>query len=52
MIVLFGETFVASVQIEEAKLSHANLSHSEHQNFESDLRSGGKHLFLEVPLNV
>jgi hypothetical protein len=27
-IVLFGETFIASVQIEEATLSHANLPRS------------------------
>ena len=30
-IVLFGETFIASVQIEEATLSHANLPRSEHE---------------------
>jgi hypothetical protein len=48
-IVLFGETFIASVQIEEAKLSHANLPRSEHENLESDLRGGGKRLFFEVP---
>jgi hypothetical protein len=47
-IVLFGETFIASVQIEEAKLSHANLPRSEHENLESDLRGGGKRLFFEV----
>jgi hypothetical protein len=49
-IVLFGETFIASVQIEEAKLSHANLPRSEYENLESDLRGGGKRLFFEVPL--
>jgi hypothetical protein len=38
-----------SVQIEEAKLSHANLPRSEHENFESDLRGGRKRLFFEVP---
>src|SRR5256885_3276908 len=48
-IVLFGETFIASVQIEEAKLSHANLPRSEYENLESDLRGGGKRLFFEVP---
>ena len=48
-IVLFGETFITSVQIEEAKLSHANLPHSEYENLESDLRGGGKRLFFEVP---
>jgi hypothetical protein len=49
-IVLFGETFIASVQIEEAKLSHANLPRSEYDNLESDLRGGGKRLFFEVPI--
>jgi hypothetical protein len=48
-IVLFNETFIASVQIEEAKLSHANLPRSEHESLESDLRGGGKRLFFEVP---
>jgi hypothetical protein len=48
-IVLFGETFIASVQIEEAKLSHANLPRSEYENLESDLLGGGKRLFFEVP---
>jgi hypothetical protein len=48
-IVLFGETFIATAQIEEAKLSHPNLSRSEYENFESDLRGGGKRLFFEVP---
>src|ERR1700719_1283879 len=48
-IVLFGETFIASVQIEEAKLSHANPPRSEYDNLESDLRGGGKRLFFEVP---
>jgi DNA-binding transcriptional LysR family regulator len=37
------------VQIEEAKLSHANLPRSEYENLESDLRGGGKRLFFEVP---
>src|SRR5271165_2977919 len=50
-IVLFVETFIASVQIKEAKLSHANLPRSEHQNLESDLHGGGKRLFFEVPYN-
>src|SRR5256885_185406 len=49
-IVLFGETFIASVQIKEAKLSHANLPRSEYENLESDLRGGGKRLFFEVPI--
>jgi hypothetical protein len=49
-IVLFGETFIASVQIEEAKLSHANLPRLEYENLESDLRGGGKRLFFEVPV--
>jgi hypothetical protein len=48
-IVLFVETFIASVQIKEAKLSHANLPRSERQNLESDLHGGGKRLFFEVP---
>jgi hypothetical protein len=48
-IVPFDEAFIASVQIEEAKLSHANLPPSEHENLESDLRGGGKRLFFEVP---
>jgi hypothetical protein len=48
-IVLFGETFIAPIQIEEAKLSHANLPSSEHENLESDLRAGGKSLCFEVP---
>jgi hypothetical protein len=51
-IVLFGETFIASVQIEEAKLSHANLPRSEYENLESDLRGGGKRLFFEVPSDI
>ena len=50
-IVLFGETFIASVQIEEAKLSHANLPRSEYENLESDLRGGGKRLFFRGALN-
>src|SRR6202035_1002785 len=37
-IILFVETFIASVQIEEAKLSHANIPRSESRSFESDLR--------------
>jgi hypothetical protein len=49
--VLFGETFIATAQIEEAKLSHPNLSRSEYENFESDLRGGGKRPFFEVPLS-
>src|SRR3984893_13405803 len=49
-IVLFNETFIASVQIEEAKLSHANLPRSEHESLESDSRGGGERLFFEVPL--
>src|ERR1700730_5952090 len=48
-IALFIETFVASVQIEETKLSHAKLLRSEHENLEPDLRGGGKRLFFEVP---
>jgi hypothetical protein len=44
-IVLFGETFIASVQIEKP----SNLPGSEHENLESDLRGGGKRLFFEVP---
>jgi len=49
-IVLFAETFVAA-QIEEPKLSHANLPRSEHENLESNLRDRGKRLFSEVPLS-
>jgi hypothetical protein len=45
---LDGETFIAWVRIEEAKLSHANLPRSEHENLESDLRGGGKRLFFEI----
>src|ERR1700730_15973583 len=48
-IILFVETFIASVQIEEAKLSHANIPRSESRSFESDLRGGGKGEFFEVP---
>src|ERR1700680_3262840 len=51
-IVLFNETFIASVQIEEAKLAHPNLPYSEHESLESDLRGGGKRLFFEVPHNI
>jgi hypothetical protein len=43
------ETFIASVQIEEAKLSHANIPRSETRSFESDLRGGWKGEFFEVP---
>src|SRR6202045_5435978 len=50
-IILLVETFIASVQIEEAKLSHANIPRSESRSFESDLRGGGKGEFFEVPLN-
>ena len=49
-IVLFAETFVAA-QIEEPKLSHANLPSSEHDNLESNLRDRGKRLFFEVSLS-
>jgi hypothetical protein len=38
-IVLFVETFVASVQIGETKLSHANLLRSEPGSLESDLHA-------------
>ena len=48
-IVLFVEAFITPVQIEEAKLSHANLPRSEYENLEFDLRGGGKRLFFEVP---
>ena len=39
-ITLFVETFIASDQIEEAKLSLANIPRSESRSFESDLRGG------------
>ena len=39
-IVLLVETFIGS---------DANRPRSRHENFKSDLRSGGKHLFFEVP---
>src|SRR6195256_1925596 len=48
-ITLFVETFIASDQIEEAKLSHANIPRSESRSFESDLRGGWKGEFFEVP---
>src|SRR5947208_2459648 len=48
-IILFVETFIASDQIEEAKLSHANIPRSESRSFESDLRGGWKGEFFEVP---
>src|SRR3981081_2651929 len=48
-IILFVETLIASVQIEEAKLSHANIPRSEPRSFESDSRGGGKGEFFEVP---
>ena len=35
-----------------APLSHANLSRSEHENLESDLRGGGKRLFFEMPFRM
>src|SRR2546421_12887133 len=47
-ITLFVETFIASDQIEEAKLSHANIPRSESRSFESDLRCGWKGEFLIV----
>src|SRR6202008_4348499 len=50
-IVLFNETFIGSVQIEEAKLSHAKLPPSEHEILQSDARGGGKRLFFEVPFS-
>src|ERR1700730_10748567 len=43
-ITLFVGTFIASDQIEEAKLSHANIPRSESRSFESDLRGGWKAL--------
>ncbi len=49
-IVLFAEPFVAA-QIEEPRLSHVNLSRSEHDNLESNLRDRGKRPFSEVPLS-
>src|ERR1700730_5152612 len=39
-ITLFVETFIASDQIEEAKLSHANIPRSESRSFDSDLLEG------------
>ena len=45
----FVETFIASDQIEEAKLSHVNIPRSESRSFESDLRAGWKGEFFEVP---
>src|SRR3979411_427521 len=45
-IMLFGETFIATAQIEEAKLSHPNLSRSEYENFESDLRGSWRSFAL------
>ena len=44
-----GSFFSSSVQIEEAKLSHANIPRSESRSFESDLRGGWKGEFFEVP---
>ena len=46
---LFVETFIASDQIEEAKLSHVNIPRSESRSFESDLRGGWKGEFFAVP---
>src|SRR5947209_1379622 len=48
-ITLFVETFIASDQIEEAKLFHANIPRSESRSFESDLRGGWNGEFFEVP---
>jgi hypothetical protein len=48
-IVLFVETFVASVQIEEPKLSYHNLLRSEPGCLESDLHAAWKRKFFEVP---
>src|SRR2546430_2560954 len=48
-ITLFVETFIASDQIEKAKLSHANIPCSESRSFESDLRGGWKGEFFEMP---
>src|ERR1700724_1434790 len=45
----FFSSRLSSVQIEEAKLSHANIPRSESRSFESDLRGGGKGKFFEVP---
>jgi hypothetical protein len=46
---LFIRSGTASDQIEEAKLSHANIPRSESRSFESDLRGGWKGEFFEVP---
>jgi len=48
-ITLFVETFIASDQIEEAKLSHADIPRSESRSFESDLRGGWKGEFFACP---
>jgi hypothetical protein len=48
-----GETAPeASVQIEEAKLSHANLPRSEHENLKSDLYGGRSAYFSRCPRAV
>jgi hypothetical protein len=47
-MVLFVETFITSVQIEETKLSHANLLRSETGALESDLHAAWKREFLEA----
>jgi hypothetical protein len=49
-IALFIETFVASVQIEEAKLSHANILRSKPGRLESDLHGSWKKEFFEAPI--
>jgi hypothetical protein len=46
------QSLVASVQIEETKLSHAKLPRSEHENLESDLRGSWKREFFEVPYHM
>jgi hypothetical protein len=43
---------IASDQIEEAKLSHANIPRSESRSFKSDLRGGWKGEFFEVPFTI
>src|SRR5438876_3419845 len=48
-ITLFVETFIASGQIEEAKLSHANIPRSDSRSCECDLRGSWKGEFFEVP---
>ena len=48
-IIFFVKTFVASVQIEETKLSHAGLLRSKTGSFEFDLHAAWKSEFLEAP---